>query len=198
MITVTLHTGSHMCIPPMEIYIIRSCSPPVGIDCTGLITMRSKQRLTTSDIQVTKSSTEDLYYVRTHWGRHKTSNPSCGSYDFKSPDDAIAKFGKVFKEKTNLDWVDRGSEPKKKKYSYIKPKDGSSLQDAEDGNVDFSDGSELQRTDLVDDNLSQMNTSRKSVKVPSRGSNSDRGVTPASTESRTRARTRTPTPRKKA
>ncbi|KAG9681858.1 hypothetical protein KCV03_g10321, partial [Aureobasidium melanogenum] len=78
-------------------------------------------------LQVTKSGTEDLYYVRTHWGRHKTSNPSCRSYDFKSLDDAIAKFGKVFKEKTNLDWVDRGSEPKKKKYSYIEPEDGSSL-----------------------------------------------------------------------
>ena len=198
MITVTLHTGSHMCIPPMKIYIIRSCSPPIDVDCTGLITMRLKQRLTTSDIQVTKSGTEDLYYVRTHWGRHKTSIPSCGSYDFKSPDNAIAKFGKVFREKTSLDWVDRGMDPKKKKYSYIKPEDGSSLQDAEDGNVGSSDGSESQRTDLVDDNLSQTDTSRKSVKVPSGGSNSDRGVTPTPTKSRTRARTRAPTPRRKS
>ncbi|KAG9982062.1 hypothetical protein KCU98_g7038, partial [Aureobasidium melanogenum] len=149
-------------------------------------------------LQVTKSGTEDLYYVRTHWGRHKTSNPSCGSYDFKSPDNAIAKFGKVFREKTSLDWVDRGMDPKKKKYSYIKPEDGSSLQDAEDGNVGSSDGSESQRTDLVDDNLSQTDTSRKSVKVPSGGSNSDRGVTPTPTKSRTRARTRAPTPRRKS
>ncbi|CAD0083670.1 unnamed protein product [Aureobasidium vineae] len=197
MITVTLHTGSHMCIPPMKIYIIRSCSPPIDIDRTGLITMRLKQRLTTSDCQVTKSGTEDLYYVRTHWGRHETSNPFCGSYGFKSPDDAIAKFGEIFKEKTSLDWGDRDGEPKKKKkYSYIKPKDGSFLQDAEDGNVGSGDGSKSQRTDLVDDNLSHTDTSRVSVKAPSGGSNSDRGVTPTPTKFRTRAGTRTPTPRK--
>ncbi|KAH0016954.1 hypothetical protein KCU78_g7686, partial [Aureobasidium melanogenum] len=149
-------------------------------------------------LQVTKSSTKDLYYVRTHWGRYETPKPSCGSYDFKSPDGAIAKFGKIFKQKTGLDWFDRGMDPKKDEYSYIKPEDGSSLQDAEDGDVGSSDGSESQRTDLVDGKLSQTDTSRKLVKVPSGGSNSDRGVTSASTESHTRARTRTPTPRKKA
>ncbi|KAG9571113.1 hypothetical protein KCU71_g745, partial [Aureobasidium melanogenum] len=149
-------------------------------------------------LQVTKSGTEDLYYVRRHWGRSGTSKFGCKYDGFGSSGDAIAKFREVFKEKTSLDWVNRGMDPKKKKYSYIKPKDGSSLQDAEDGNVGFSDGSESQRTDLIDESLFQTDTSRGSVKVSSGGSNSDRGVTPTPTKSRTRAETRTPTPRKKA
>ncbi|KAG9950189.1 hypothetical protein KCU98_g18048, partial [Aureobasidium melanogenum] len=105
-------------------------------------------------LQITKSGTEDLYYVRRHWGRYGTSNFACKYDVFKSPDDAIAKFGEIFEEKTSLDWGNRGMGPKKKKYSYIKPKDGSSLQVAEDRNVGSSDRLESHRTDLVDDNLS--------------------------------------------
>ena len=61
---------------------------------------------------------KDKYQAHYHWGRLGTA----GDFKTENPtnlEQALAQYSKKFKEKTSLDWDDRYTEPKPRKYAFI-------------------------------------------------------------------------------